>query len=171
MKVITLSAYNALHPDKRSVWTSERTDQPNWEAERHLYMGKRTMLDYDPKNGTVLLIEGLSLKIIDDRKPSPGPWQLQQLHVNNRGYDGWSTYCMRDSANHCLAVIGDVDRATAPYNEKNAMVMAAAPELLTMLQRILDGVLCLPELPPTLCQLDIEQAMLAIQKATGGSGF
>ena len=56
------------------------------------------------------------------------------------------------------------DRATA-----NARLIAAAPELLAMLERVLDGVLRLPELPGTLCPLDIEQALAAIAKAKGGA--
>lgn len=169
MKTITLSAYNALHPDKRSVWKTERYDEPNWESERHKYMGKRTMLDYDEKHGTVLLIEGMSLRIIDDTQPSPGPWELQHLETGHHGYADWNTYCVRSSSNMCLAVVGEVDRGTAHHNLKNAMLMTAAPELLTMLQRILDGVLRLPELPSTISQLDVEQALKAIIKAIGPS--
>ena len=41
----------------------------------------------------------------------------------------------------------------------------AAPELLSMLSRLLDGVLRLPDLPATICNLDIEQARTAIAKA------
>lgn len=52
--------------------------------------------------------------------------------------------------------------------EANARLIASAPELLVMLERVLDGVLRLPELPGTLCPLDIEQALAAIIKATGG---
>lgn len=61
-KQITLAEYNALHPDFRSVWTTERWDLPDWENERKKHMGKRTMLSYD--NGTVLLIEGIHFDIV-----------------------------------------------------------------------------------------------------------
>ncbi len=168
MKQITLSAYNKLHPDKAGIWTTERYDDPNWEQTRHLYMGKRTMLDYDEKHGTVLLIEGLSLEIIDDTTHSPGPWEVQALGIWSKDYKSSDiTYCVRDASHQCLAVLGEVDEATAPHNEKNARLMAASPHLLVMLQRILDGVIRLPELPKTLSQLDVEQALKAIKSATG----
>ena len=52
---------------------------------------------------------------------------------------------------------------------ENAHLIAAAPDLLCMLERVLDGVLRLPEIPRTLCSLDIEQARKAIAKAKGGA--
>lgn len=68
MLTLTESEYNAIHPDRRSVWRTERDDQPNWERDRHLYMGKRTMMSGD---GTCsLLIEGLSFIIVPDPVPS-----------------------------------------------------------------------------------------------------
>lgn len=130
MKQITLSEYNAIHSDHRSVWDTERDDLPDWPEKRHLYMGKRTMMSGD---GTCsLLIEGLSFEIIDDppQTPSPAPWELQRLS------GGDSTFCVRDAQNHCLAVVGEVDRATAPHNEANALLMVAAPDLLKALQHI-----------------------------------
>ena len=51
----------------------------------------------------------------------------------------------------------------------NAHLIAAAPDLLCMLERVLDGILRLPEIPRTLCSLDIEQARKAIAKAKGGA--
>ena len=62
--IITLSEYNKLHTDFRSVWTTERFDLPNWEQDRVNYIGKRTLLTND--EGTVLLVEGLGFHIIDD---------------------------------------------------------------------------------------------------------
>lgn len=44
---------------------------------------------------------------------------------------------------------------------------SSAPVLLCLLERLLDGVLRLPELPATLSLLDIEQARAAIAKAKG----
>lgn len=52
-------------------------------------------------------------------------------------------------------------------NLANARMGAASPNTLCMLQRLLDCVLRLPELPATMCQLDVEQAREAIAKATG----
>ncbi len=66
---ITLSEYEAIHPDYRGIWTTERTDLPDWESIRDQYIGKRTMMAGD---GTcTLLIEGLSFEIVEDGK-QPG---------------------------------------------------------------------------------------------------
>lgn len=54
---ITLAEYNKKSPDSRGIWTS--ADRPEW-------IGRRTMLDYDPNAGTVLLIEGESFEIIEE---------------------------------------------------------------------------------------------------------
>jgi hypothetical protein len=65
LRKITLKEYNAKHSDFRGVWTTERPDWPDWGSVREKYVGKRTMLDYDPASGgTVLLVEGLSFEII-----------------------------------------------------------------------------------------------------------
>jgi hypothetical protein len=66
MKTMTESEYNAINKDYRGVWTTERTDQADWAAVRHLHMGKRTILSYDNKHGTCLLIEGSGLTIVPD---------------------------------------------------------------------------------------------------------
>lgn len=55
---LTLKEYNAIHTDYRGVWSTERTDWPDWESVRELYMGKRTLM----KHGC-LLIEGLHFQI------------------------------------------------------------------------------------------------------------
>lgn len=60
---ITEAQY-ASHPkDYRGVWTTERDDLPNWAAQRHLFMGKRTLLVAGGNGGPCLLIEGLGLEI------------------------------------------------------------------------------------------------------------
>jgi len=64
LPTITLSEYEAIHPDFRGVWDTERDDLLDWPNMRGKYIGKRTMLDYD--NGTVLLIEGLNFEIVED---------------------------------------------------------------------------------------------------------
>ncbi len=66
MKRITLREYNAIHSDFRGIWTTERTDQPDWEANRLHYMGKRTMMAGD--GSCALLIEGLSFEITEYRR-------------------------------------------------------------------------------------------------------
>jgi len=64
---ITEREYLAIHPDSRGVWTSERTDWPNWEAERHKYMGKRTVMA-GAFTGEIctLYVEGMGLGSIPD---------------------------------------------------------------------------------------------------------
>lgn len=63
MKVITEKEYLKKPESSTGIWDTERTDLLGWEVIRSQYMGKRTMLDYDKKYGTVLLIEGLNLTI------------------------------------------------------------------------------------------------------------
>lgn len=58
--IITRKAYEAVHPDCRSVWTTERTDWAGWDLIRSQYMGKRTLMT----NGC-LYIEGIGLTITD----------------------------------------------------------------------------------------------------------
>lgn len=61
---MTLSEYLAVPENYRGVWTTERWDIPDWENLRKSHMGKRTLMVYD--KGTCLLVEGLSLEIVDD---------------------------------------------------------------------------------------------------------
>ena len=61
---MTQSEYLAVPENYRGVWTTERWDIPDWENLRKKYMGKRTLMVYD--KGTCLLVEGLSLEIVDD---------------------------------------------------------------------------------------------------------
>jgi hypothetical protein len=71
-------------------------------------------------------------------KRTPGPWIVQQVETARNGYDDWQTYTIRSSpANHCLAVVGEVDHATAPSNKANAALIAAAPDLLRALQDLI----------------------------------
>lgn len=67
MKKISLEEYNKLSSDFRGVWTTDRSDLPNWEQIRDKYIGKRTMLDNE-NGATVLLIEGLHFEIINEQK-------------------------------------------------------------------------------------------------------
>ena len=55
---LTLKEYNAIHTDYRDVWSTERTDWPDWESEREQYMGKRTLM-----RAGGLLIEDLHFTI------------------------------------------------------------------------------------------------------------
>jgi hypothetical protein len=70
-------------------------------------------------------------------KHTPGPWVLQQLETNHSGYD-WPTFAVRSTpGNYCLAVVGDVDRATADVNKGNACLIAAAPDLWAASKEVL----------------------------------
>ena len=62
---MTLSEYLREPKDYRGVWTTERWDLPDWEKEREKYMGKRTLMT-NIDGATCLVIEGMSLEIIDD---------------------------------------------------------------------------------------------------------
>lgn len=57
--IFTEAEYLSYPADYKSTWSTERDDQPNWEAERHLFMGKRTVM-----MSCALNIEGLTLFII-----------------------------------------------------------------------------------------------------------
>ena len=65
---------------------------------------------------------------------TPGPWTVQGLETNRNGYD-WPTFAVRSPENHCLAVVGEVDRATSEKNTANAHLIAAAPEMLALLRQ------------------------------------
>tara|TARA_E500000331_G_C16717247_1_gene480757 strand:+ start:227 stop:421 length:195 start_codon:yes stop_codon:yes gene_type:complete len=56
MLTFTKAEYMAIHPDNRGIWTTERTDMPNWDAIRVQYMGKRTLMTRKD-GGLALLIE------------------------------------------------------------------------------------------------------------------
>ena len=62
-------------------------------------------------------------------------WKVQKLETHHNDYEDWATFCIRSTPqNYCLAIVGQVDRATAPFNEANAQLMAAAPDLLAALE-------------------------------------
>lgn len=63
LPTITLSEYEAIHPDSRGVWDTERDDLKDWPEIRHKYVGKRTMMAGD--GSCTLLIEGLSFEIVE----------------------------------------------------------------------------------------------------------
>lgn len=60
MIFLTENDYNAISPDYRSVWTTERTDLKDWDTLRDQMMGKRTMM----VQGCSLLIEDQGFKIV-----------------------------------------------------------------------------------------------------------
>ena len=59
-------------------------------------------------------------------------WTIQNLETNHNGYD-WPTFAIRSQpGNHCLAVVGEMDNATAPFNAANAdAIEAGEVEALT----------------------------------------
>lgn len=105
-------------------------------------------------------------------KHASGPWSIEHcrnddgspfISISGNGPTGtWLADIQPPSINGETPVIG-------PLQIANAHLIAAAPDLLCMLERVLDGVLRLPEIPRTLCSLDIEQARKAIAKAKGGA--
>ena len=70
-------------------------------------------------------------------KHSAGPWVKQTVQADRKGYEGWDVYAVRSrGGNLCLAVVGEVDRATDTHNSANADIIAAAPELLESLEAL-----------------------------------
>lgn len=61
MLELTRAEWDAIHPDFKGVWETERTDLRDWAEVRSQYMGKRTLLRYG-----ALHIEGLSFQIVSD---------------------------------------------------------------------------------------------------------
>jgi hypothetical protein len=59
MHTVTQAEWDAIHSDYKGVWTTERTDLPDWERIRLQYMGKRTLM----RMGS-LWIEDLSFVIV-----------------------------------------------------------------------------------------------------------
>lgn len=81
LEQITKAEWDAIHPDYKSVWTTERTDWPNWAEVRDQYMGKRTLM-----RGGSLGVEGISFEIVEEAKPQRPPradlrvWRHCRLH-------------------------------------------------------------------------------------------
>ena len=89
MKRMTQSEYLAVPENYRGVWTTERWDIPDWENLRKKYMGKRTLMVYD--KGTCLLVEGLSLEIVDDsswKKPEEIKKEIREKNQEYRTEKG-----------------------------------------------------------------------------------
>ncbi len=95
-------------------------------------------------------------------EPSPGPWELQRIAENWHGYPNWSTFAIRSAGNHCIAVVGEVDRATEDHNGANGVLMSAAHDLL----KACKGLLTLSMATDCTSQNMIADARAAIAKAT-----
>ena len=111
---------------------------------------------------------------------STTPWAIQSLEIDRHGYEDWQTYAIRDAQNHCIAVVGEIDRATTPHNAANATLMTAAPELLAacraMIAALQNPIQCAP--PPATPEnfarieaMNLAGNMMraAIAKATGAT--
>jgi hypothetical protein len=106
MKTMTEAEWTATHPDYAQVWTTERTDLPNWAEIRHLHMGKRTLMHHGE-----LLIEGSSLTItpnppVDNKKPV-------FLRDMAEALEKW-LYAQSDTSLHWVAVVDEVSFGKAP---------------------------------------------------------
>lgn len=74
-----------------------------------------------------------------EAKLSEGPWTVQTLSDGKKDYPNWKTYAVRDKKNHCIAVVGEVDRGTEFSNAANAMAMAASSEMIAALRKIMSN--------------------------------
>lgn len=90
----------------------------------------------------------------DNAKHTPGPWRVNTEHLTVIADDG-----------HVCKVAGPSceDAETIA----NARLVAACPELLTMLCRVLDEYLMRDPDNGPICALTLEQARAAISRATG----
>ena len=103
---MTQSEYLAVPENYRGVWTTERWDIPDWENLRKKYMGKRTLMVYD--KGTCLLVEGLSLEIVDDNEDAQvDPWEI------TNGAKGYNT-----TARHVVYVGGVAADGKTPVDTR-----------------------------------------------------
>ena len=86
-----------------------------------------------------------------------GTWEVQSIETNHSGYDDWPVFAVRSPRNHCLAIIGRVDRATSGDNEANAYLIAAAPDLLRACE--LTCMTCFRKKPETCEDCAVRQAI------------
>ena len=70
LKQITQSEWNSIPECYKGMWTQELYEFRKGDFPSE-WIGRKTMLDYDPKGGgTVLLTEGVSFVIIPDTPKS-----------------------------------------------------------------------------------------------------
>lgn len=79
---MTESEYLARPADYRGVWTTERTDWPDWEQVKDQYMGKRTLMICE-KGGVALVMEGAGLEIVPDDPKVPAGYTAEELDRDN----------------------------------------------------------------------------------------
>jgi hypothetical protein len=74
-------------------------------------------------------------------KRSVGPFVKQVVNTSYHGYDGWDVYAIRSKpGNLCLAVVGEVDRATDTVNAGNAALFTASSDMLSILERLIEKI-------------------------------
>lgn len=61
LEILSMEQYLAIPGCYRSVWSTERTDMPEWDKMRHLYIGQKTMM-----RGGSLDIQGMSFVIKEE---------------------------------------------------------------------------------------------------------
>ena len=89
MKRMTLSEYLAVPENYRGVWTTERWGHSRLGKLEKKPHGKRTLMVYD--KGTCLLVEGLSLEIVDDsswKKPEEIKKEIREKYQEYRTEKG-----------------------------------------------------------------------------------
>lgn len=90
---------------------------------------------------------------------SPTPW------TESPTANPSAEFCLSDANGSIICRFDHWKGRAEAEQDANVRLIKAAPELRTMLERLLDGVLRLPELPPTVSLLDIEQCQKAIAKS------
>lgn len=66
---------------------------------------------------------------------SKPPWKIEVVYVDFHGYENWETFSVRSKENYCLAIVGEVDRATESVNLENAVLMGNAAEMFDTLRK------------------------------------
>lgn len=94
---------------------------------------------------------------------TPGPWAVQRLEESHNGYTGWKTFTIRSKQNVCLSVVGEVDHYHEQDHEANALLIAAAPDLLDALRACVFSL----RSPDALNENSVKMAEKAIAKAEG----
>ena len=95
-------------------------------------------------------------------------YTVQTLETEHNGYKDWPVFAVRSEQNHCLAVVGAVDRATSGQNEANARLFAAAPDMLAACELALESFGCVrPEAYAQASRREFDTLKAAITKAKG----
>jgi len=111
-------------------------------------------------------IRGLILADHPDPKHTPGPWTLQTIEERHNDYNDWQTFAVRCSRNHCLAVVGEVDRYESERIPANARLIASAPDLIEACQTALVAIPIIAKHGPHYQTDILAQLRDAVAKAT-----